>query len=104
MITIENRQVYSSTGLHVHRKGSDVYFHRCTMLPNETEADFEEVENVPEVPEIPYEERVNDLIRERYSLSEELAILRQKEAKPEEYEEYYKYAEECKNRAKEGMI
>lgn len=74
------------------------------MLPNETEADFEEVENVPEAPEIPYEERVNDLIRERYSLSEELAILRQKEAKPEEYEEYYKYAEECKNRAKEGMI
>lgn len=47
MITIENRQVYSSTGLYIHRKGSDVYFHRCTMLPNETEADFEEVENVP---------------------------------------------------------
>lgn len=43
-------------------------------------------------------------IRERYSLSEELAIIRQKkDEKPEEYQAYYDYCEECKAYVK-GMI
>ena len=47
-----------------------------------------------------YGELVNLFIRERYSLSEEFAILRQKDEKPEEYQAYYDYCEECKVRAK----
>lgn len=47
-----------------------------------------------------YGELVNLFIRERYTLSEELAIIRQKDEKPEEYKEYYQYCEECKERAK----
>lgn len=47
-----------------------------------------------------YEEYVNTLIRERYTLSQELAILRQRDTKPEEYAEYYAYCEECKAKAK----
>jgi len=43
---------------------------------------------------------VEELIRQRYSTSQELAILRQKDAKPEEYIEYYAYCEECKVEAK----
>jgi len=43
---------------------------------------------------------VEELIRQRYSVSQELAILRQKDAKPEEYIEYYNYCEECKVEAK----
>ena len=39
---------------------------------------------------------VNAEIRKQYSVSEELAILRQKDEKPEEYEEYNVYAEACK--------
>jgi hypothetical protein len=39
-------------------------------------------------------------IRERYSVSDELAILRQRYEKPEEFEEYNAYAEECKEKAK----
>lgn len=35
-------------------------------------------------------------IRLRYSLSEELAILRQREEKPSEFAAYHAYAEECK--------
>lgn len=47
-----------------------------------------------------YEERVEQLIRERYSLNQELAIQRQRYTKPSEFEEYFAYCEECKQRAK----
>ena len=50
---------------------------------------------------LPYDEAVNAKIRERYSESQEFAILRQKDAKPEEYAEYYAYCEECKAFVKE---
>lgn len=47
-----------------------------------------------------YEKFVEDLIRVKYSVSNELAILRQKETKPDEFKEYYEYAEQCKAAAK----
>lgn len=47
-----------------------------------------------------YEEYVNALIREKYTLSQELAILRQRNTKPEEYATYNAYCEECKAIAK----
>ena len=47
-----------------------------------------------------YEERVEQLIRERYSLNEELAIQRQRETKPDEFDGYFAYCEECKAKAK----
>lgn len=63
-------------------------------------------EYIPPVsePYIPtYEERVEQLIRERYSLSAELAIQRQRETKAEEFKEYYAYCEECKLKAKNDV-
>lgn len=45
---------------------------------------------------LPYAERVEYLIRKRYTISDELAILRQREDKPEEFAEYNEFAEECK--------
>ena len=45
---------------------------------------------------IPYDEAVNAKIRERYTDSQEFAILRQKDEKPDEYQAYYAYCEECK--------
>lgn len=47
-----------------------------------------------------YENTVNALIREKYTLSQELAILRQRDTKPEEYNAYNAYCEECKAQAK----
>ena len=47
-----------------------------------------------------YTEYVDRLIRRKYSVSAELAILRQRDSKPEEFAEYNAYAEECKARAK----
>ncbi len=43
-----------------------------------------------------YDEAVNAKIRERYTESQEFAILRQKDEKPMEYSTYYAYCEECK--------
>ena len=47
-----------------------------------------------------YENYVNTLIREKYTLSQELAILRQRNSKPEEYNAYNAYCEMCKIEAK----
>ena len=48
-----------------------------------------------------YEEKVVQAIRERYSIDDEFAILRQREEKPQEFAEYYAFCEECKQKAKE---
>ena len=48
-----------------------------------------------------YDELINEKIRKRYSESQEFAILRQKDEKPEEYQTYYGYCEECKREVKE---
>ena len=47
-----------------------------------------------------YNGYVERLIRDRYSVSAELAILRQRDSKPEEFAAYNAYAEECKAGAK----
>lgn len=53
---------------------------------------------------IDYSEAVDNAIRERYSVSQEFAILRQKDEKPEEYAEYYAYCEECKANVKRSLF
>lgn len=50
-----------------------------------------------------YGDLVDSLIRLRYSQSEELSILRQRDEKPAEFAEYYNYCEECKLKAKERL-
>lgn len=50
--------------------------------------------------QVQYENYVNTLIREKYTLSQELAILRQRDSKPEEYAAYNAYCEMCKAEAK----
>lgn len=43
---------------------------------------------------------IEQQIRLKYSLSAELAILRQRDTKPDEYEAYNAYAEQCKQEVK----
>lgn len=47
-----------------------------------------------------YMDYVDRLIRHKYTVSAELAILRQKDTKPEEFAEYNTYVESCKAKAK----
>lgn len=59
---------------------------------------FEEPQ--PELPTISYDELVEQKIRQRYTISAEFAVLRQRDEKPTEYQQYYDYCEQCKNEAK----
>ena len=47
-----------------------------------------------------YEELVVEKIRERYTVDDELALLRQRDTKPDEFAEYNAYCEACKAEAK----
>lgn len=50
-----------------------------------------------------YQNLVVSLIRQKYSINDELAILRQRDEKPSEYNEYFAYCEECKSKAKNEL-
>lgn len=73
----------------------------------ETIDDYEEVFLIEfnnekiEVPVINYDDLVNYLIKLKYSDSKEFAILRQRDEKPEEFQEYNEYCNICKQKAKE---
>ena len=62
-------------------------------------AQMQEMESAP-MQEISYSERVVNLIRQRYSIDDEIAINRQKDSKPDEFQEYFDYCEWAKNEAK----
>ena len=51
---------------------------------------------------IEYETKIVSLIRKKYNINQELAILRQRDTKPLEYQEYYDYVEQCKAEVKLG--
>ena len=53
-------------------------------------------------PNIPYEQRVVARIRERYSVDDELAILRQRDTKPDEFAAYNEFVERIKVEEREG--
>lgn len=76
-----------------YRNGAIVYEYEAA--PEATE-DGMETSTVP----MDYGETVNGLIRRKYTLSEELAILRQRDTKAEEFEAYNAYAESCKEEAR----
>lgn len=98
------REVVASEGMYLHRRGGDSYFTRGIMLEGDSVESYEEVNEVPQIETeaevYNYDEKVNELIRERYSASQEFSILRQKETKPEEYQQYYDYCESCKRQVK----
>lgn len=49
MIKIDKKEVYSDENKFVHRLGTDTYFKRAIMLPDDTVADFAEMDTIPEV-------------------------------------------------------
>lgn len=61
-----------------------------------------EVENNV-IPTISYEQLVENKIRLRYTISDELALLRQRDVKQDEFNEYYNYCELCKQQARQEL-
>lgn len=98
----------------VHKTGTDTYAQSIIMLPCDTPDMYEEVAEQPAYTKEEYDNKVAELVRERYTASEEFAIQRKAinaafsqtatsadDAALEEYHAYNTYVDECKQRAKD---
>ena len=55
-------------------------------------------------PSVNYDQLVSDLIRAKYTIDQELAINRQRDTKPDEFQEYFDFCEQCKIKAHEQVL
>ena len=55
-------------------------------------------------PKLPYAQRVVNRIRTKYSVDDELAILRQRDTKPKEFAEYNAFVEQIKAEEKDSAV
>lgn len=115
----EGNTIYADEGKVIRRKadfdvvGVEYTLGTCYRLYGkkleepfiETAEDFEDLE--PEVIRAEQMEQypilVEQFIRTLYSVSDELAIQRQRDEKPEAFKEYYDYCEKCKYTAKKRL-
>lgn len=125
MVRIENGVVFSTEGKLVCRRGSEVLFKHGAALRGDTAELFEEVDEVPAYTRSEYERKVAEMVRERYSESEEFAIQRKMinaivSPEPmtleegdgvtevpravEEYRVYDEFVERCKAEAGEAIV
>ena len=81
-------------------------FERLKNLPHkEIVLTKEQIQKeVEKAKEQEYENKIVALIRQKYNVNQELAILRQRDTKPLEYQEYYNYVEQCKKQVKNEQI
>ena len=84
------------------------YYINGEKLPEprlEVPEDFEEllIEDIRRENLALYPKYVEKYVRERYSVSDELALQRQRDSKPDAFQEYFDYCEDCKRRAKEEL-
>lgn len=95
----------------IRRRGTNIVGRRMTLLPGDTADSFEEVDALSvnsemsasieaEIRQTAYHARVDALIRLRYTIADELALLRQRDTKPDEFASYHAYAEQCKAKAR----
>ena len=104
------RTAYFLNGSEVERPLSLVLNNATIVPPTDDQLlsagyEIQEVELEEPTPYTPsYEARVVELIRMRYTVDDELAILRQRATKPDEFADYNAYCEACKQQAKEELL
>lgn len=89
----------SSENGYIHKIGTETYFKKGVIV--DSIDNYEEVAEMPKYTRQEYIDKVRELIKERYTIEDELALHRQRESKLAEFEEYSQFCEECKIRAKE---
>lgn len=100
MIEYNNHRITSDSGKYVRRRSDDLTAKAIAAMTYAPE-EYEEVDELPvTIDEAAYKAAVERLIRERYTVADELGILRQRDAKPDEFAAYNQYAEQCKAAAK----
>lgn len=105
MIVIENNEVYSTEGKPIKDLKTGAIIGKSQVLPTAKVEDYEELDEEPKYSEAQYKAKVQELIAEKYSIGDELALINNLKGDKDEYlieyDEYMKYREECKVRAKE---
>lgn len=100
MIQYNNHRITSDSGKYVRRISDGLTATAIAAMTYNAD-DYEEVDEMPvTVDESAYKAAVERLIRERYTVADELGILRQRDTKPEEFAAYNAFAEACKAQAK----
>ena len=100
MIEYNNHRITSDSGKYVRRISDGLTATAIAAMTYNAD-DYEEVDELPvSFDETAYKAAVERLIRERYTVADELGILRQRDTKSEEYAEYYAFAEQCKAQAR----
>jgi len=100
MIQYENHRITSDSGKYVRRLADGLTAKAIAAMTYAPE-EYEEVDELPvTIDEAAYKAAVERLIRERYTVADELGILRQRDAKPQEFAEYNAFAEQCKAQAR----
>lgn len=95
----------SSTGGFVHKLGTDTYAPTIIMLPADTLDMYEEAAEIPAYTKEQYNDKVAELIHERYSADKEISLINNvldanaTEEHLAEYADYQAYRAECKQRA-----
>ena len=113
--TSNHRVIIAESG-YIHRIGTDDYKSSFIMLTSDKIEDYEEVPEKPAFTKAEYDNKVAELVRQRYSESEEFAIQRKmmNTMLPNamssdenvalqamtEYGQYNSYVEDCKVKAK----
>lgn len=90
VIDTENSQIYNPTEDTLFKNGWEIY---TPPIKESVEIPIEEQ----------YKNRIVELIREKYSVDDELSIQRQRYTKVEEFEEYNTFVESCKQQAREEV-
>ena len=85
-------QVYDENGIANYAIVNGV------LVARDKTAELSRIKNTIEYPQL-----VENKIRTKYSVSAELAILRQRNSKPEEFAEYNAFCELCKSEAKKEL-
>lgn len=94
---------YAAAGIpQVERAGDNVFILRWGIEPNIVDGETQGVKfftrsfaGMPTMGEL-----VDAMVRVQYSISDELALLRQRDGKPEEFAAYNEFVEACKAEAK----
>lgn len=106
---MRTRKAYFKNGIEVKRPQSISVDNISYLNPSDDilQKIGYEIKHIGIAPAIPYEptyeEKVVELIRTKYSVDDELAILRQRDSKPDEFIEYNEFCELCKQKAKESI-
>lgn len=105
-------EISCDDGYTLHRKG-DANIHPISkiVIPAIQMDDWEEipVSSIPPYTEQEYSSKVTELIRERYSLDDEFALINNvmsgaTEKHKNEYAQYQEFREKCKKKAKEELL